>query len=120
VFKTAFDGPDPLLRHVRTQVRSPHTNGVIQRWLSTLKYEHLFRGVITDGDALDMQVDRFRIIYNTIRTRPSAIENPARPTQVVTSSNRSMSGRSGRSEAWRFSARYHPRGRPRPWQPACR
>src|SRR4029453_5363166 len=67
VFKTAFDGPDPLLRHVRTQVRSPHTNGVIQRWLSTLKYEHLFRGVITDGNAVDMEVHRFRIIYNTIR-----------------------------------------------------
>jgi putative transposase len=67
VFKTAFDGPDPLLRHVRTQVRSPHTNGVIQRWLSTLKYEHLFRGVVTDGDALDMEVHRFRIIYNAIR-----------------------------------------------------
>jgi transposase InsO family protein len=32
-----------------------------------LKYEHLFRGVITDGDALDMEVHRFRIIYNTIR-----------------------------------------------------
>jgi hypothetical protein len=106
VFKIAFDGPDPLLRHVRTQVRSPHTNGVIQRWLSTLKYEHLFRGVITDGDALDMEVYRFRIIYNTI-------EHPARPTQVVTSRNRSMSGRSRRTEARRFSARYHPRGRPR-------
>jgi Integrase core domain len=32
-----------------------------------LKYEHLFRGVITDGDALEMEVYRFRIIYNTIR-----------------------------------------------------
>jgi putative transposase len=67
VFKTAFDGPDPPLRHVRTRVRSPQTNGVIERWFGTLKYEHLFRGVITDGDALDMEVHRFRIIYNTIR-----------------------------------------------------
>ena len=45
----------------------PQTNGVIERWFGTLKYEHLFRGVITDGDALDMEVHRFRIIYNTIR-----------------------------------------------------
>ena len=67
MFKTAFDGPDPPLRHVRTRVRSPQTNGVIERWFGTLKYEHLFRGVITDGDALDMEVYRFRIIYNTIR-----------------------------------------------------
>ena len=61
-FNTGFDGPHPLLRYVRTRVRSPQTNGVIERWFGTLKYEHLFRGVITDGDALDMEVYRFRII----------------------------------------------------------
>ena len=60
-FNTGFDGPHPLLRYVRTRVRSPQTNGVIERWFGTLKYEHLFRGVITDG-ALDMEVYRFRII----------------------------------------------------------
>jgi hypothetical protein len=26
-----------------------------------------YRGFITDGDALDMEVHRFRILYNTIR-----------------------------------------------------
>ncbi|WP_433709432.1 integrase core domain-containing protein [Nocardia sp. CA-084685] len=67
VLKTAFDGPDPLLRHVRIRVRSPQANGVIERFFGTVKYEHLFRGVITDGDDLDMEVHRFRIIYNTIR-----------------------------------------------------
>jgi putative transposase len=67
VFKTALAGPDPLLRHVRTRVRSPRTNGVIERFFGTLKYEHLFRRVIADGDALDMEVHRFRVIYNTIR-----------------------------------------------------
>ncbi|WP_280331409.1 integrase core domain-containing protein [Nocardia wallacei] len=67
VFKTAFVGPDPLLRHVRTRVRSPQTNGVIERFFGTLKYEHLFRGVIADGDALDMEVHRFRSIYNAVR-----------------------------------------------------
>ncbi|WP_433579099.1 transposase [Nocardia brasiliensis] len=67
VFKTAFAGPDPLLRHVRTRVRSPQTNGVIERFFGTLKYEHLYRGVIADGDALDMEVRRFRVIYNTLR-----------------------------------------------------
>ncbi|MFE9583059.1 integrase core domain-containing protein [Nocardia sp. NPDC006044] len=29
--------------------------------------EHLYRGVIADGDALDMEVHRFRVIYNTLR-----------------------------------------------------
>lgn len=67
VFAVAFGGDDPLLRHVRTRVRSPQTNGVIERFFGTLKYEHLFRGLIADGDALDMEVHRFRHIYNQIR-----------------------------------------------------
>lgn len=67
IFQTAFAGDDPLLRHVRTRVKSPQTNGVVERFFGTLKYEHLYRGYIGDGDALDMEVHRFRIIYNTIR-----------------------------------------------------
>ena len=66
-FQTAFVGDDPLLRHVRTRVKSPQTNGVVERFFGTLKYEHLYRGYIGDGDALDMEVHRFRIIYHTIR-----------------------------------------------------
>lgn len=66
-FQTAFDDGDPLLRHVRTRVQSPQTNGVVERFFGTLKYEHLYRGYIGDGAALDMEVHRFRIIYNTIR-----------------------------------------------------
>lgn len=66
-FQTAFDSNDPLLRHVRTRIKSPQTNGVVERFFGTLKYEHLFRGYITNGDALDMEVHHFRIIYNTIR-----------------------------------------------------
>jgi hypothetical protein len=120
-FKTAFDGPHPLPRHVRTWVRSPQTNGVIERWFGDLKYEHLFRGVITDGNAVDMEVHRFRIIYNTIRPHQALGDRtPSAADTACDQQNRSMSGRSGRSEAWRFSAHYHPRGRPRPWQPACR
>jgi transposase InsO family protein len=67
VFAEVFTGQDPLLRHVRTRVRSPQTNGVIERFFGSLKYEHLFRGPIDDGDALAVEVVRFRQIYNTIR-----------------------------------------------------
>ncbi|WP_155525800.1 MULTISPECIES: DDE-type integrase/transposase/recombinase [Nocardia] len=74
VFKTAFTGPDPLLRHVRTRVRSPQTNGVIERFFGTVKYEHLYRGAIADGDALDMEVHRFRMgllhVWVTVVMRP--------------------------------------------------
>jgi len=45
------NGDDPLLRHVRTRVKSPQTNGVVERFFGTLKYEHLFRCDIPDGDA---------------------------------------------------------------------
>jgi len=67
VFARAFTGGDPLLRHVRTRVRSPQTKGVIERFFGTLKYEHLYRGVITDGDTLSVEINWFRQIYNTIR-----------------------------------------------------
>jgi putative transposase len=52
---------------IRLIVRSPQTNGVIERFFETLKYEHLYRAPIDDGDALAMEVARFRQIYNTIR-----------------------------------------------------
>jgi putative transposase len=66
-FKTAFEGDDPLLRHVRTRVRSPQTNGVIERFFGTLKYEHLYRAQINDSDALAVEINWFRQTYNTIR-----------------------------------------------------
>jgi putative transposase len=67
IFQSAFANDDPLLRHVRTRVKSPQTNGVIERFFGSLKYEHLYRGYIGDGDALDMEAHRYRLIYNTIR-----------------------------------------------------
>jgi putative transposase len=66
-FAQAFTGHDPLLRHVRTRVRSPQTNGVVERFFGTLKYEHLYRAMIGDGDALAVEVNWFRQVYNTIR-----------------------------------------------------
>ncbi len=70
-YKTAFADDDPLLRRVRTRVRSPQTNGVIERFFGTLKYEHLYRAPIDDGGALAMGVARYRQIYNTIRPHQS-------------------------------------------------
>ena len=66
-FTTIFSAQDPLLKHVRTRVRSPQTNGVVERFFGTAKYEHLYRSLIDDGDALAMEFSRFRTIYNTIR-----------------------------------------------------
>lgn len=79
-FQAAFAGEDPLLRHVRTRIKSPQTNGVVERFFGTLKYEHLYRGYIGDGNALDMEVHRFRIIYNTVR--PHQALNDRTPRQA--------------------------------------
>jgi putative transposase len=65
------NGEDPLLRHVRTRVKSPQTNGVVERFFGTLKYEHLYRCEIPDGDALAVETNLFRQTCNTIRPRRS-------------------------------------------------
>jgi transposase InsO family protein len=67
VFAGAITGDEPLLRHVRTGVRSPQTNGVVERFLGILKYEHLYRAMIGDGNALAVEVNCLRHTYNTLR-----------------------------------------------------
>ena len=53
--------------HVRTRKRAPWTNGVIERWFRSVKYERLYRHEIGDGVALAGHVADYRTIYNTIR-----------------------------------------------------
>ncbi|MCC6617867.1 MAG: transposase family protein, partial [Chloroflexi bacterium] len=66
-FMRFFAGRHELV-HVRTRHRAPETNGVVERFFGTLKYEHLYR--IEIGDVLELQaeVDAFRQLYN--RWRP--------------------------------------------------
>jgi putative transposase len=71
IYQTAFAGDDPLLRHVRTRVRSPQSNGVIERFFGTLKYEHLYRARVGDGGGLAMETSRFCDIYARIRPHQS-------------------------------------------------
>ena len=52
------------LTHVRRH-RSPWTNGVVERWFETLKYERLYREEIPSG--IDLPVADFIDEYNTIR-----------------------------------------------------
>jgi hypothetical protein len=71
--------------------------------------------------ALDMEVHRFRIIYNTIRPHQALGDRTLGTADTGCDQQKPLdSGRSERSEARRFTARYHSRGQPRPWQPACR
>jgi putative transposase len=73
-FTEAFIDDEPLLRHVRTRVKSPQTNTVIERFFGTLKYEHWFRGPLDDGDTVEIEINRFRQIYTAfdpIRVSPT-------------------------------------------------
>jgi putative transposase len=54
------------------------TASVIERFIGTLKYEHLFRGPINDAGALAVEVGRFRQIYNTIRPHQAIADRTPR------------------------------------------
>lgn len=57
----------PELSQVRTKHRAPQTNGVIERFFETLKYDHLYRHEIPTGQILHEQVQAYRALYNEIR-----------------------------------------------------
>ncbi len=62
-----FIASRPELAHVRTRHHAPQTNGVVERYNQSLKYEHLYRLEIADVVELADEVEAFRVIYNTIR-----------------------------------------------------
>lgn len=57
----------PELCHVRTRHKAPETNGVIERFFQSAKYEHLYREEIDDGQALAEQIAAYLVVYNEIR-----------------------------------------------------
>jgi len=68
----------PHFVHVRTKVKSPGTNGVIERFFQSIKYEHLYRQPIEDGADLGDEVDLYCDLYNHIRPHEAiAMTRPA-------------------------------------------
>jgi putative transposase len=57
----------PEFAHVRTRHRAPETNGVIERFFQSAKYEHLYRQEIDDGQALAEEIASYLDVYNEIR-----------------------------------------------------
>jgi putative transposase len=72
----------PEFEHVRTRHRSPETNGVIERWYQSIKYEHLYLYEIDDGPALAEHVAGYERIYND--ERPHETIDWARPRDRYT------------------------------------
>lgn len=74
-FKTYIDSLDEI-RHVRTRHHAPETNGVVERFNSTLKYEHLYRVPVEDASDLMDQVAYFIEFYNTRRPHQAIGQRP--------------------------------------------
>jgi transposase InsO family protein len=66
----------PELDHVRTRHRAPETNGVVERFYRTLKYDHLYRLEIPNAEVLTEEVDCYLEIYNQIRPHESIGQVP--------------------------------------------
>lgn len=73
----------PWLSHVRTRYRSPQTNGVIERFYGSLKYEHLYRLEIANGIELNDECESYRRLYNEIRPHEHLDLYPPMPTYLA-------------------------------------
>lgn len=74
-FRTFIDSLAEV-RHVRTRHHAPETNGVVERFNSTLKYEHLYRRPIPDAATLMDEVREFITFYNTRRPHQALGQRP--------------------------------------------
>jgi transposase InsO family protein len=74
-FKTFIESLDEI-RHVRTRHHAPETNGVVERFNSTLKYEHLYRVPVHDASELMDEVAYFINFYNTRRPHQTIGQRP--------------------------------------------
>lgn len=55
------------LVHIRTRYRAPQTNGVVERFTRSLKYEHLYRLEVATGHDLAEECEAYRELYNQVR-----------------------------------------------------
>lgn len=61
----------PELEHIRTRHYAPETNGVVERFNESLKYEHLYRCEIDHAATLAEEVEEFLELYNRVRPHES-------------------------------------------------
>ncbi len=64
---TAWIAAQRHLTHVRTRKKSPWTNGQIERFFRSIKYEDLYRNDIADGIVLARRVENYLTVYNSVR-----------------------------------------------------
>jgi transposase InsO family protein len=71
------------LTHIRTRHYSPQTNGVVERFNQTLKYEHLYRLDMANGQELVDEVEANRDIYNRVRPHEALGQTPPLNTYLA-------------------------------------
>jgi putative transposase len=57
----------PCLEHICTRHYAPQTNGVVERFNRSLKYEHLYQREIGQAAELAEEVESFLTLYNEVR-----------------------------------------------------
>ncbi len=80
------------LTHVRTRYRAPETNGVVERFIQTMKYEHLYRLEVADAAALMDELAFYVPFYNTVRPHETLAH--AQPMQKHVEEPHLFSGKS--------------------------
>jgi putative transposase len=55
------------LEHIRTRHYAPETNGVVERFNQSLKYEHLYQHEIDQAATLAEEVEAFLALFNEVR-----------------------------------------------------
>jgi len=78
----------PEFCHVRTRHKAPETNGVVERFFRSAKYEHLYLHEIDDGQHLAEHVERYLHVFNEIRPHEAIefkrpIDRYLRPPAIV-------------------------------------
>lgn len=61
---------------MRTKHRSPKTNGVIERFYESVRYEHLYRLDLPNGQALGQELELHRTLFNGVRPHESLDSGP--------------------------------------------
>lgn len=72
------------LRHVRTRHHAPQTNGVVERFNQSLKYEHLYPREIGDVIALANEIEAYRELYNWVRPHETLGQIPPMTRYLAT------------------------------------
>jgi putative transposase len=71
-----FVAGQPYLEHIRTRHYAPGTNGVVERFHRSMKYEHLYQREIANAAELAEEVKAFLVTFNEVRPHETLGQRP--------------------------------------------